>query len=88
MQSKFYKISLLLILFTNQSMVALPQAVFSVTVSPKVIGKNDTAELKLMIANAGTANITPPDLKNFIVVSGPTAKSDVQTVNGYPVRYE
>ena len=88
MQVKLYKIFLLLILFTSQSMVALPQAVFSVTVSPKVIGKNDTAELKLMIANAGTANITPPVLSNFIIVSGPTVKSDVQTVNGYPVRYE
>jgi hypothetical protein len=70
-----YTIFLLLILFTALSNALFAQATFTATVFPKVIGKNETAELRLMFENAAEGNITPPSLKNFIVVSGPVQKS-------------
>jgi hypothetical protein len=61
----------------------LAQVRFSASVSPTVIGKNETAELRLMVENAqDVQQIIPPSFKDFIVVSGPNQESSVETVNG------
>jgi hypothetical protein len=61
----------------------LAQVRFSASVSPAVIGKNETAELRLMVENAqDVQQIIPPSFKDFIVVSGPNQESSVETVNG------
>ena len=65
----------LLIVFNALSNTLSAQATFTATIFPKVIGKNETAELRLMFENAAEGNITPPSLKKFIVVSGPVQKS-------------
>jgi hypothetical protein len=61
----------------------LAQVRFSASVSPTVIGKNETTELRLMVENAqDVQQIIPPSFKDFIVVSGPNQESSVETVNG------
>jgi hypothetical protein len=61
----------------------LAQVRFSASVSPAVIGKNETTELRLMVENAqDVQQIIPPSFKDFIVVSGPNQESSVETVNG------
>ena len=66
----------------------MAQARFTATISPPAIGKNETAELRLMIENASQAEqIVPPSLKDFIVLSGPNQESGMETVNGVTKQY-
>lgn len=65
----------LLIVFAFSGNTLLAQATFTATVFPNVIGKNETAELRLMFENAAAVNVDQPSLKDFIIVSGPTQKS-------------
>ncbi|MEO6730395.1 MAG: BatD family protein [Ferruginibacter sp.] len=67
---------------------AWAQASFSARISPQSIGKNETAELRLMIENARQVNeIIPPSLKDFIIVSGPNQESGMESVNGVTRQY-
>ncbi len=66
----------------------LAQARFTATISPATIGKNDNAELRLMIENAGQVEqIVPPSLKDFIVLSGPNQESGMESNNGVTRQY-
>ena len=66
----------------------LAQVRFSASVSPSVIGKNETVELRLMIENArDVEQIIPPSLKDFIVLSGPNQESSMETINGVTKQY-
>ena len=66
----------------------LAQASFTATISPKTIGKNDVAELKLLVNNAGQVDqIIPPSLKNFIIISGPNQESGMESNNGVTRQY-
>lgn len=66
----------------------LAQTRFTATISPSTIGKNETAELRLMIENARQVEqIIPPSLKDFIVVSGPNQESGVENNNGVTKQY-
>src|SRR3982750_3362012 len=68
--------------------VLLAQASFTATISPGSIGKNETAELRLMIDNARQVDqITPPSLKDFIVVSGPNQERGMESNNGVTRQY-
>ncbi len=83
------KIFFLLGLFTLICQCAvLAQARFTATISPATIGKNDNAELRLMIENAGQVEqIIPPSLKDFIVLNGPNQESGMESNNGVTRQY-
>ncbi len=88
--SLFYRKLLLLIFLVpalgQQALMA--QTRFTATINPSTIGKNETAELKFVIENAGKAEqLIPPSLKNFIVVSGPNQESGMQNINGVVKQY-
>lgn len=64
------------------------QVRFSASIAPSVIGKNEYAQLKLMVENAGEVQqIDPPQLKNFTVVGGPSQESGMSMVNGNVKKY-
>ena len=66
----------------------LAQAAFTATISPGAIGKNETAELRLMVENARQVDqIIPPSLKNFNIISGPNQESGMESVNGVTRQY-
>ena len=76
----------LLPLFCQYNLLA--QVHFTASVSPSVIGKNETAELRLMVENArDVEQIIPPSFKDFIVVSGPNQESSMETINGVTKQY-
>ncbi len=67
---------------------SLAQVKFSATISPATIGKNETAELRFAIDNATKVDrISPPNLKDFIVVSGPNQETGMESINGVTRRY-
>ncbi len=85
-----YKISFVfsLLLIGVCQAVTIAQASFTATISPGIIGKNETAELRLMINNARRVDhITPPSLKDFIVVGGPNQESGMENNNGITRQY-
>lgn len=64
------------------------QTRFTATLSASSIGKNETAELRLMIENAREVEqIIPPSLKDFIVLSGPNQESGMENNNGVTKQY-
>lgn len=66
----------------------LAQARFKATISPSSIGKNETAELRLMIENARQVEqIIPPSLKDFVIISGPNQESGMENNNGVTKQY-
>jgi len=66
----------------------LAQTRFTATISPGTIGKNENAELRLMIENAGQVQqIVPPSLTDFIVLSGPNQESGMESSNGVTRQY-
>ena len=66
----------------------LAQVKFTATISPGTIGKNETAELRLIIENARQVDqIIPPSLRDFIVLSGPNQESGMETNNGVTKQY-
>ncbi len=61
---------------------------FSATISPAEIGKDEYAQLKLMVENANEVQqIVPPNLKNFIIVSGPNQENGMTMINGVVKKY-
>ncbi len=67
---------------------SLAQAGFTAKISPVSIGKDETAELRLMIENARQVDqIIPPSLNDFIVVSGPNQESGMESSNGVTRQY-
>ena len=83
---KLYFLFTLLILSSHFTLPA--QAVFMPTISPGSIGKNETAELRLMVENARQVEeIVPPLLNDFIIVSGPNQESGMQSTNGITRQY-
>ncbi len=81
MRSVSYKILLLLFSVTGYSTYA--QVKFSATITPSEIGKDEYAQYRLIVENAGEVEqIVPPNLKNFIIVSGPNQESGMTMING------
>ncbi len=80
------KITFSLLLLTG--IHAGAQVKFVASISPAEIGKNEFAQLKLMVENAKEVEqITPPNLKNFMIVSGPNQESGMSMVNGVVKKY-
>lgn len=76
-----------LLVIVNQ-LPALAQASFTATISPGSIGKDETAELRLMINNARQVEqIIPPSLQEFIILSGPNQESGMESSNGVTRQY-
>ncbi len=64
------------------------QVKFSASISPAEIGKDEYAQLKLMVENAKEVQqIVPPNLNNFIILSGPNQESGMTMVNGVVKKY-
>ncbi len=83
---KLLLLGILLPIMSQQTLLA--QTRFTATISPSSIGKNETAELKLMIENAGQVEqLALPSLKDFIIVSGPNQESGIQNNNGVTKQY-
>ena len=67
---------------------SLAQASFTARISPGSIGKNETAELRLMVENARqVSQIIPPSLKDFTIISGPNQESGMESTNGVTRQY-
>ena len=70
-----------IIVFNHATLHA--QESFSASVSPSIIGKNESAELKFTISNAThVESIVAPSLKDFTILSGPNQESSMQIING------
>ena len=61
----------------------------TLSVSPSEINKDEYTTLKITIENANDIrNITPPSLKNFIVLSGPSQENGMMTsLDGHVTRF-
>lgn len=69
-------------------LVSRAQVKFTASVSPVEIGKEEYAQLKLTVNNAGEVQeISLPDLKNFSVIGGPSQESGMSMENGVVKRY-
>jgi BatD DUF11 like domain len=67
---------------------AVAQVKFSATVSAPQIAKNEFVQLRLTVENGKEVQqITPPDFKNFILVSGPNQESGMTMINGDVKQY-
>ncbi len=86
MRSFFKKIGFLFFLLTGY--FAGAQVKFSAVLSPAEIGKDEYTQLKLMVENAiEVQQIQSPQLKNFIILSGPNQESGMSVVNGNVKKY-
>ena len=86
MQSSLQKIALFLFLLSGH--FAGAQIKFSASITPSQIGKDEFAQLKLTVENAREVQqINPPQLKDFITVSGPNQESGMSVVNGNVNKY-
>src|SRR5687767_2540536 len=69
----------LCLFFTSFS--AFAQGSFTATVDKKRVSVNGTIQLTFTLTNADGRNFTPPSLRDFTVLSGPSQSSNVQ-ING------
>ncbi len=77
MQQRLPGIFLLLILLFGLHSMVLTQTKFTATITPAVISKEETAELKLIVKHAGKVKwINLPVLNNFSIISGPNEQRD------------
>jgi hypothetical protein len=67
---------------------ASAQVKFSASLTPAEIGRDEYTQLKLMVENANEVQqITPPDLRNFTLISGPNQESGMTMINGAVKKY-
>ncbi len=86
MQPVLQKIILLFFLLTGYCTNA--QVKFSASITPAEIGRDEYAQLKLMVENANEVQqIVPPSLKDFIIISGPNQESGMTMINGVVKKY-
>jgi len=64
------------------------QVKFTASINPAQIGRNEYAQLRLIVENArDVQEIIPPKLNGFIIVSGPNQESGMSMVNGNVKKY-
>jgi hypothetical protein len=79
---------IILLLFFLNCHFANAQVKFYASLIPTEIGKDEYTQLKLTVENANEVQqIVPPDLRNFIVVSGPNQESGMTVINGAVKKY-
>ncbi len=70
------------------SFTTYAQVKFSTIISSPQIYKNEILQVKLMLDNAtDVESITPPEFKNFIIVSGPNQESGMTVINSAVKQY-
>jgi hypothetical protein len=86
MQAFLQKTILLFLVIIGHGVMA--QVKFSATISAPQIAKNEFVQLRLTVENGKEIQqITPPDFKNFTVVSGPNQESGMTMINGDGKQY-
>lgn len=86
MKTGLQKIMLLLFMIAGYATHA--QVRFVATLTPPVIGKDEYTQLKLSVENVNEVRqLSPPDLRNFIIVSGPIQQSGMTDDNGEVKNY-
>ena len=86
MQKRLQKIILFFFLLTGYYSNA--QIKFTASITPAVIGRDEYAQLKLMVENANEVQqIVPPSLKDFVIISGPNQESGMTMINGVVKKY-
>jgi hypothetical protein len=86
MKPVLQKLILLFFLLTGYCTNA--QIKFSASISPAEIGRDEYTQLKMMVENANEVQqIVPPNLKDFIVISGPNQESGMTMINGVVKKY-
>lgn len=76
------------LLFLLTTYCANAQIKFSASITPAEIGKNDYAQFRLLVENANEVQqIVPPNLKDFIIISGPNQESGMMMINGAVKKY-
>ncbi len=86
MPTFLHKTILLFLLVAGHT--AMAQIKFSATASAQQIAKNEFVQLRLTVENGKEVQqITPPDFKNFTVVSGPNQESGMTMINGDVKQY-
>lgn len=67
---------------------ASAQQRFSAVLSPAEISRNEYTTLRILIENASDIKkLSPPNLKDFVVVSGPNQETGMSNVNGKVTHY-
>jgi hypothetical protein len=90
LQRIFYKglFFLAVAAFSCSNNIALAQANFTVNCPQKTIVKNDYLQLQFKVENASNVeSITPPQFKDFSIVSGPNQESGMTSINGKVDQY-
>lgn len=86
MQQGLQKIIVLFFLLAGYCTYA--QVKFTASLTPREIGRDAYAQLKLVVENANEVQqIVPPSLKDFIIISGPNQESGMTMVNGVVKKY-
>ncbi len=79
---------LILLFFLLAGYCTYAQVKFSASISPAEIGRDEYAQLKLMVENANEVQqIVPPSLKDFTIISGPNQESGMTMINGAVKKY-
>ena len=78
MKRKF--LTILILLLTVQSVVS--QVTFKTVVSKTELGLNERLRIEFSIDRQGGDDFTPPELKNFKVLAGPSQSSSFSSING------
>jgi BatD DUF11 like domain len=79
---------IILLLFLLQGYFVNAQVKFTASLTPAEIGKDEYTQLKLMVENADEVQqIVPPDLRDFIIISGPNQESGMTMINGVVKKY-
>lgn len=78
----------IIVIVVFSSFDCIGQTRFIASVSPAVIGKNETAELILMVENARESQlVSAPSLQNFTIINGPYQETGMESINGTVRRY-
>jgi hypothetical protein len=79
---------IILLVFLQSVYFANAQVKFSASISPAEIGRDEYAQLKLMVENANEVQqIVPPNLRDFIIISGPNQENGMTMINGVVKKY-
>jgi hypothetical protein len=85
-QQFLQKIILLFFLLTGYCTQS--QVKFTASITPAEIGRDEYAQLKLVVENANEVQqIVPPNLKDFVIIGGPNQESGMSMINGAVKKY-
>jgi hypothetical protein len=78
----------IIVIVVFSSINCFGQVRFIASISPALIGKDETAELKFTIENGQQLQLVSiPSLQNFTIISGPNKENGMESINGNVRRY-